>query len=113
MKKGTIAETLSRRFQDDGHVWETESGEWWGDVLAQYIWDAIPVVPVSDRDTAEGRADERVVYVFHDGSAMVDAGGLWDIVRWERDRWIIDAAGIAFAPDSIDRRRLADFMSGK
>jgi len=64
----TTAEKIARQLGCDGLQWETEDGVHFVSLVRSY----------GCKIEAEERG-HRVRYVFADGSALVEAGGAWDV----------------------------------
>lgn len=64
----SLAEQASAALGDDGSRWTTDDGESFDDVMRR--------MSASMERSSDGR---RARYQFADGSAIVDAGGAWDI----------------------------------
>jgi len=66
MSQHTTAHTIAAYLGGDGTVYETETGETLGEIARGY-------------DATVARWTGHVVYLFPDGSRIVDAGDSWDI----------------------------------
>jgi len=72
----TTAEKIAARLGNDGMTWETEDG-----------MDLVMLVRSQGARIEEEMNGARVRYVFADGSAIVGAGGAWDIEGKKEFSW--------------------------